>query len=145
MATQDPRWNDTEILPGSPGWQDTAVLLPRTTLVAPGWYSDPYDAAGMRYWDGANWTAHTSAAPWGPSAAQAARPRRSVLLGFVLAFCFGGLALTYVLPLPWWARLLIAVAIAAVLGWWSLLVVPLTWPFAIILVPLLTAVGNRGR
>jgi hypothetical protein len=143
MATQDPRWHDTEVLPGSPGWHDTAVLLPEYTVVAPGWYADPYDPTGMRYWDGAYWTAQSSPAPWGPSASTAPRPRRSVLLGFVLAVFFGGLALPYALPLPWWARLLIAVAVAIALGWWLLLVVPLTWPFALILVPLLTALGNR--
>lgn len=140
MATPDPRWHDTDVIPG---WQDTAVLLPQVPAVAAGWYADPYDATGLRYWDGAAWTNHRSSAPY----AGAPRPerRRSVLLGFVLACCFGGLAFAYLLPLPWWARLLIAVAVVVLVGWWTLLLVPLTWPFAVVLVPLITAVANRGR
>jgi hypothetical protein len=139
MATPDPRWHDTTVLPG---WQDTAVLQPQAPAVAPGWYADPYDPSGIRYWDGAGWTNHCSGAPY----AAAPRPprRRSVVLGFVLAFFFGGLAFAYLLPLPWWARLLIAVAAVLAVGWWTLLLVPLSWPFAVVLVPLLAAVGNRG-
>ncbi len=30
---------------------------------APGWYTDPTDAASVRYWDGAAWTTHTRPAP----------------------------------------------------------------------------------
>ncbi len=135
--------HDTAVLPGSPGWHDTAVLLPGRPAVAPGWYGDPYDPVGLRYWDGFGWTNHCSAPGGRP--APVARPRRSVLLGFVLACCFGGLALPYALPLPWWARLAIAVVVAAALGWWLLLVVPLTWPFALVAVPVLTALGNPRR
>ncbi len=29
----------------------------------PGWYSDPYGAAHLRYWDGTAWTDHTQAQP----------------------------------------------------------------------------------
>ena len=140
--------HDTQVLPGAADWHDTAVLLPSVPAVAPGWYADPYDAAGARYWDGFNWTDHSRglSAP-GPYAGYGAAPRRrrSVLLAFCLAFLVGGLALPYALPLPAWARLLIAAAIAFSLGWWLLLVIPLTWPFALVLVPLLTALFNPRR
>ncbi len=140
MATTDPRWRDTEVIAG---WQDTVVLMPRTAAVAAGWYADPYDPTGLRYWDGAAWTNHRSSAPYG--AAPRPRPRRSALVGFLLAILFGGLAFTYLLPLPTWARLLIAGAVVLALGWWTLLVVPLSWPLAVVLVPLLAALGNSRR
>jgi hypothetical protein len=68
-----------------------------------------------------------------------------VLLAFVLAVLFGGLALPYALPLPWWARLVIAAGTAFLLGWWLLLLIPLSWPFAVVGVPLLTALLNPRR
>ncbi len=144
-ASQDSRQrHDTQVLPGSPTWHDTAVLLPSRPAAAAGWYADPYDPAGVRYWDGYNWTNHASARPRF-AVPTAPRRRRSILLAFCLAFFFGGLALPYALPLPWWARLSIAVAIALLLGWWLLLLIPLTWPFALILVPGLTAALNPRR
>lgn len=30
-----------------------------TTNPPAGWYADPHDASGLRYWDGASWTSHT--------------------------------------------------------------------------------------
>lgn len=30
-----------------------------TALPAPGWYGDPQDASGLRYWDGTQWTDQT--------------------------------------------------------------------------------------
>jgi hypothetical protein len=68
-----------------------------------------------------------------------------VLLAFVLALLFGGLALPYALPLPWWARLAITAVIIYVLNWWLLLMIPLSWPFALVLVPALTAAFNPRR
>ena len=127
-------------MPGSPDRQDAASLLSSIPLTAPGWYSDPYLLDRLRYWDGRAWTLNTS-----PRVADPGRPRRSVLLAVALAFLCGGLALPYALPLPWWARLLLAVALAFVLGWWILLFIPLTWPFALVLVPVLTAALNPRR
>ena len=43
---------------------------PHTGAVNPGWYSDPFSAQGLRWWDGTQWTSHTapSAAPaWAPA------------------------------------------------------------------------------
>jgi hypothetical protein len=141
------QWRDTEVLPGSPGWHDTAVLIPVPRTVAAGWYADPYDATGLRFWDGYNWTDRSSDTSWFEATGEARKPRkrRSVLLGFVLAFFFGVLAAPYVLPLPGWARLLLAAGLVVVLGWWTLLIVPLTWPLAIFLVPLFTALLNPPR
>ena len=153
------QWHDTEVLPGSPGWHDTttlttaaawndtAVLVPAQPAVSAGWYADPYDAAGLRFWDGHNWTNRSTDASWFGAGGDSRKPRkrRSVLLGFVLAFCFGVLAAPYALPLPGWARLLLAVGLVFLLGWWTLLIVPLTWPLAIILVPLFTSLLNPPR
>jgi hypothetical protein len=146
-------WHDTQVLPGSKdwhdtavlsdpqAWHDTAVLVPQRPAVPAGWYADPYDAVGMRFWDGTNWSARTATAAITPRP----RRRRSVLLAFVLAVLFGGLALPYALPLPWWARLVIAAGMAFLLGWWVLLLIPLSWPFAVVGVPLLTALLNPRR
>jgi hypothetical protein len=38
-----------------------------------GWYADPHDASGLRYWDGTTWTEHTHRAD-GADAAAAAAP-----------------------------------------------------------------------
>lgn len=49
---------------------------PPTGLPEPGWYPDPADANGRRYWDGTAWTEHTVAggsAAWG-APAQPAQP-----------------------------------------------------------------------
>jgi len=134
-------WHDTVVLSDGPVWHDTAVLVPQRSAVAAGWYADPYDPRGVRYWDGANWTPSTAAA-W-----KAPRPRcrRSVAVAFLLAVLFGGLALPYALPLPGWARLLLAGVLAYFVGWWLLLLIPLTWPLAVIGVPLLTALLNPRR
>jgi hypothetical protein len=41
----------------------------------PGWYADPTGLAGVRWWDGAQWTAHTAPLPAsGPGAPTGARP-----------------------------------------------------------------------
>lgn len=37
-------------------------------LPPPGWYPDPADPAGRRYWDGRRWTEHTLASAWGQPA-----------------------------------------------------------------------------
>jgi hypothetical protein len=38
----------------------TVTDLPETRSVAAGWYPDPVDPAGLRWWSGENWTEHTS-------------------------------------------------------------------------------------
>jgi hypothetical protein len=143
-----PQQHDTLILSGS-GRHDTAVLLPERPAIAPGWYADPYDPAGMRYWDGAGWTDHgagpatraTAAQPqvWVLPPAPASRQGRhcrSVLLAVLLAFFLGGLALVYLLPLPAWARAVVGIVAVFWLNWWLLLLVPLSWPVAMLVVPL---------
>lgn len=135
MAAPQERQHDTLVLPGSEAWHDTAVLL--APEIPAGWYGDPFGAPCLRYWDGGGWTGYTSGGR---------RPRRrSVALALVLAFFFGGLALPYALPLPTWARLLIVAGLVWMLNWWLLLLVPLSWPFALLLVPLLTYLLNPRR
>ncbi|MEQ1737075.1 MAG: DUF2510 domain-containing protein, partial [Rhodoglobus sp.] len=34
----------------------------QTTTIPAGWYPDPVDAAGLRWWSGENWTEHTAPA-----------------------------------------------------------------------------------
>lgn len=140
-ASQDqPRQHDTVVLPGSDAWHDTAVLQPPPRSAVPaGWYGDPFGAPGLRYWDGHDWTSLTSGGR-GPD-----RRRRSVPLSLLLAFLFGGMALPYALPLPTWARLLIVAGLVWALNWWLLLLVPLSWPFAMVVVPLLTYALNPRR
>lgn len=36
---------------------------PKATLPRAGWYSDPADSQGQRYWDGGNWTVQTRQNP----------------------------------------------------------------------------------
>ncbi|MFJ6214163.1 phospholipid scramblase-related protein [Streptomyces sp. NPDC092296] len=36
-----------------------------TATTPPGWYPDPHGAAGLRWWDGSQWTDHTHAGPAG--------------------------------------------------------------------------------
>jgi len=46
------------------------VMLPEAPPgIAPGWYPDPWDGRSLRWWDGREWTTHTS-----PAAHQWARP-----------------------------------------------------------------------
>jgi hypothetical protein len=45
---------------------------------AAGWYADPSGQAGVRWWDGAQWTSYTAPHPTGGAAAAAA-PRRPLL------------------------------------------------------------------
>jgi uncharacterized membrane protein YhaH (DUF805 family) len=53
-----------------PGWTSAGPQGNAPTTPA-GWYADPTDPASMRYWDGAGWTAHQSAAvapaQWAPA------------------------------------------------------------------------------
>ncbi|NCT92591.1 DUF2510 domain-containing protein, partial [Cellulomonas sp. APG4] len=37
-------------------------------MSTPGWYTDPADQAGLRWWDGERWTSHVTARPTAPSA-----------------------------------------------------------------------------
>jgi hypothetical protein len=41
----------------------------------PGWYADPTGQAGVRWWDGSQWTAHSAPTPSGGSAATSTGPR----------------------------------------------------------------------
>jgi uncharacterized membrane protein YhaH (DUF805 family) len=64
---------------------DTAVAAPVAPPVlaatpAPGWYPDPANAAALRYWDGAQWTAHQAAGA-GAGAGAGAYPSRSFGFG----------------------------------------------------------------
>ncbi|WP_062209739.1 DUF2510 domain-containing protein [Demequina oxidasica] len=43
-----------------------------TDSPVPGWYTDPQDATGLRYWDGAGWTEHTHSAADAAAATAAA-------------------------------------------------------------------------
>lgn len=132
--------HDTVPLPGAAGWQDTLVMGPELPTTPAGWYDDPYDPQLYRYWDGSDWTDYAAPVYQRPS-----RDRRSVGLAFALAIFFGVFAFVYLLPLPAWARLLVAVAGVWFLGLWSILVFFLTWPFAVFAVPLAVALTNRSR
>lgn len=39
----------------------TPVGVPSPPSTAPGWYDDPWDARGLRWWDGGAWTGYTDA------------------------------------------------------------------------------------
>lgn len=67
---------------------------------APGWYTDPWDAASLRYWDGAAWTEHVAAgtAPITAGRAGAASRRADVVLGV------GGVLVLVGSVLPWLGR-----------------------------------------
>lgn len=132
--------HNTVPLPGSAGWHDTLVTGPGLPATPAGWYDDPYDPQMYRYWDGQDWTDYSA-----PVFAQPTARTRSVGLAFALAFFFGVFAFAYLLPVPGWARLLIAVAGVWLLGLWSILLFFLTWPFAVFGVPLAVAVTNRPR
>ncbi|GAA2090526.1 hypothetical protein GCM10009840_31990 [Pseudolysinimonas kribbensis] len=41
---------------------------------APGWYADPTGQAGVRWWDGAQWTSYSAPHPGGAAATAAPRP-----------------------------------------------------------------------
>jgi hypothetical protein len=78
-----------------------------------GWYPDPHDAAAQRYWDGVQWTAHTS-----PGA-----PADGVIAGTAAgagAAAGGGAAVMPArrgLPsLKWWQWALIALGVLVLIG-----------------------------
>jgi hypothetical protein len=138
-----PAQHDTTVIGVRRGTSD----LPQPPASIPaGWFIDPYRPDALRYWDGARWSNHTASVAAARQPAPPARRghHRSVLLGALLAFCFGGLALAYLLPLPAVARWAAAGAAVLVLGWWTLLVIPATWPIAIIAVPLGAAAMRRS-
>jgi competence protein ComGC len=67
---------------------------------APNWYPDPGDARFLRYWDGTQWTEHTSpAAPVGapPVPGAPGGGRSSKTLWIVLASVVGGLVVVVLL------------------------------------------------
>lgn len=45
-----------DAIPPSPPWQPVATAA----AVPPGWYADPQDPIGWRWWDGQGWTGHAS-------------------------------------------------------------------------------------
>ena len=47
----------------------------QSSATPPGWYADPTGQAGVRWWDGAQWTAHSAPMPTGGPGAAAPRPR----------------------------------------------------------------------
>jgi hypothetical protein len=75
-----------------------------------GWYPDPHDPAGQRYWDGAQWTEH-AAVPTAETAAIAAAIAPSTAAPAEAAVAGGVFAISAkrVLPrLKWWQWALIA-------------------------------------
>jgi hypothetical protein len=64
---------------------------PQPTIPPPGWYPDPHGAPHMRWWDGAQWTAHV-----GPPAAAGddglrhvvpiGRPASAIAAGYLALF-----------------------------------------------------------
>jgi Protein of unknown function (DUF2510) len=47
------------------------------TSMEPGWYDDPEDAAGQRYWDGHEWTPHRHRKPISQPPPPTGRPAQS--------------------------------------------------------------------
>ncbi len=62
----------------------TAMLPQAPPGTAPGWYQDPWDPRHIRWWDGREWTAHTSAVPfpWAPPDGGATRRDTSEASGW---------------------------------------------------------------
>jgi hypothetical protein len=60
-----------------------------------GWYSDPLDVSGARYWDGYQWTAHTSIAqPHPQPQGDAQRIRRAPFTALPAQAAFAGVIIT---------------------------------------------------
>lgn len=58
---------------------DEGSTHPQGEAPAPGWYPDPVDSTGLRYWDGKRWTVEqTLAQPGAPATAAPQRPVRAL-------------------------------------------------------------------
>lgn len=70
--------------------------------IPPGWYPDPLDEGGQRYFDGSSWTMHVAPRPAARESAQRRRYGRWVLAGaaVVLAVVIGLVALSRAMDRP---------------------------------------------
>ncbi|MBW9094434.1 Ltp family lipoprotein [Microbacterium jejuense] len=88
---------------------NTAPQLPPA-----GWYPDPHNAGGQRYWDGAQWTEHVAVPSPDGVAVGAGAPEQTVAVG-------GGGAVAVstgfrMPPLKWWLWALIAFGVLLVIS-----------------------------
>jgi hypothetical protein len=63
------------------------------STVPPGWHPDPWGAAGLRYWDGRQWTGHVSGMPGGSPPALQLSEERTASRWARLGLAFAGPAL----------------------------------------------------
>lgn len=79
-----------------------------------GWYPDPNDASGQRYWDGAQWTPHTAPGAVQPPAA-AVTPTPTPAMTYAPAASNGGGPVGWIKDHKVWTAV-IAVVVIAIIG-----------------------------